>query len=244
MSFNRNLKRVAGPSFVVNVRYDDHHMMRCRNNTNVHPMLAKGRRLNEIYDVKEQEFLVSYKAEKGARYMDGYTHCFSSANNFSIKKPDDKANLSDMSIAEVKEAILKDVVFVGVASTEFIPTTAYQEQGFVAQVGGITTVMNESHDTIYPGDKVMLDVSLRTSGVRSKAISQKGIPQEKIRFTIKRAATSAELVRQAEVNAGGGGAAAIVKEYQNLQERVVGKSFSYARHGDRLEINLQPRSSY
>jgi hypothetical protein len=208
-------------------------------------MLAKGRRLNEIYDVKEQEFLVGYKAEKGARYMDGYTHCFSSANNFSIKKPDDKAKLSEMSIAEVKEAILKDVVFVGVASTEFIPTTAYQEQGFVAQVGGITTVMNESHDTIYPGDKVMLDVSLRTSGVRSKAISQKGIPQEKIRFTIKRAATSAELVRQAEVNAGGGGgAAAIVKEYQNLQERVVGKSFSYARHGDRLEINLQPRSSY
>lgn len=232
MSFNRNLKRVAGPSFVVNVRYDDHQMMRCKNNTNVNSMLSKGRRLDEVYDVKEQEFLVALKAEKGAHYMDGYTHCFSSANNFAGVSP------NEGNIERVKEAILKDVRFIGVAVTEYKPSAAYQEQGFVAQVGGVVTVTNESHDTIYPGDKVMLDVSLSQGGQR--VTSQKGIPSEKIRFTIRRAKTTPEMLAAIQSTE----KAAIIKEYQQMQERVVGKSFSYARHGDRLEINLQPRSSY
>ena len=240
MSFNRNLKRVAGPSFVVNVRYDDHHMMRCKNNTNINPLLQKGRRLNEVYDVKEQEFLVALKANKGAHYMDGYTHCFSSANNFA--GVDSKLT----SVDEVKEAILKDVRFVGVAATEYVPSASYQEQGFVAQVGGVVTVMNESHSTIYPGDKVMLEVALRSAGQRGKNLSQRGIPAEKIRFTVKRAQPSQLMAEEAKRLAGGDAASAlqIVQKYQDLQERVVGKSFSYARHGDRLEINLQPRSSY
>lgn len=233
MSFNRNLKRVAGPSFVVNVRYDDHQMMRCKNNTNVNALLSKGRRLDEVYDVKEQEFLVALKAEKSAHYMDGYTHCFSSANNFAGVAP-------NLNVEQVKEAILKDVRFIGVAVTEYKPSAAYQEQGFVAQVGGVVTVTNESHDTIYPGDKVMLDVSLRSQGQRGHGQSQKGIPAEKIRFTIKRAKPTQELLNMITAT----DKADIIKQYQEMQERVVGKSFSYARHGDRLEINLQPRSSY
>ena len=233
MSFNRNLKRVAGPSFVVNVRFDDHQMMRCKNNTNVNSFLSKGRRLDEVYDVKEQEFLVALKAEKSAHYMDGYTHCFSSANNFSGVDP------TEGDIGKIKEAILKDVRFIGVAVTEYTPSAAYQEQGFVAQVGGVVTVTNESHDTIYPGDKVMLDVSLR-GGTGPRSQSQKGIPSEKIRFTIRRAKTTPEMLAGITAN----DKASIIKEYQEMQERVVGKSFSYARHGDRLEINLQPRSSY
>jgi hypothetical protein len=237
MSFNRNLKRVAGPSFVINVRFDDHQMMRCRNNTNTNPLLAKGRRLDEVYDVKEQEFLVALKAQKGAHYMDGYTHCFSSANNFSGVDP------KLASVDAVKDAILDDVRFVGVASTEYVPSAAYQEQGFVAQVGGVVTVTNESHDTIYPGDKVMLDVALRRAGQRGKNFAQKGVPAEKIRFTIKRAMPTPEMARKAAEGTGGD-ALKIVQNYQALQERVVGKSFTYARHGDRLEINLQPRSSY
>lgn len=235
MSFNRNLKRVAGPSFVVNVRFDDHQMMRCKNNTNVNSFLSKGRRLDEVYDVKEQEFLVALKAEKSAHYMDGYTHCFSSANNFSGVDP------AESNIGKIKEAILKDVRFIGVAVTEYKPSAAYQEQGFVAQVGGVVTVTNESHETIYPGDKVMLDVSLRSgTGPRSINTNQKGIPAEKIRFTIRRAKTTKEMLDSiTKIDK-----ADIIKEYQQMQERVVGKSFSYARHGDRLEINLQPRSSY
>lgn len=234
MSFNRNLKRVAGPSFVVNVRYDDHQMMRCKNNTNVNAFLSKGRRLDEVYDVKEQEFLVALKAQKGAHYMDGYTHCFSSANNFA------GVDRNETDIGKIKEAILKDVRFIGVAVTEYKPSAAYQEQGFVAQVGGVVTVTNESHDTIYPGDKVMLDVALRQANQRGHGQSQKGIPAEKIRFTIKRAETTPEMLASITATDPAG----IIKQYQEKQERVVGKSFSYARHGDRLEINLQPRSSY
>ena len=233
MSFNRNLKRIAGPSFVINVRYDDHHKMRCLNNTKINPFLKKGRNMDECYDVKEAELLVAYKAQKGAKYMDGYTHCFSSANNFSVDP-------SVANIDEVKEKILQDVVFVGVASTEFVPRAAYQEQGFVAQVGGVVTVMNESHDTIYPGDKVMLDVSLRANGAKGRGIVQKGIPAEKIRFTVKRAMPTDQLISSLKSTA----PKDVIREYQQLQERVIGKSFSYARHGDRMEINLQPRSSY
>jgi len=242
MSFNRNLKRVAGPSFVVKVRYDDHQMMRCKNNTQVNSFLSKGRRLDEVYDIKEQEFLVALNKEKGAHYMDGYTHCFSSANNFPLDKMRQETN-----IEKIKEAILKDVRFVGVASTEYVPSAAYQEQGFVAQVGGVVTVTNESFDTIYPGDKVMLDVALRPAGSSQRSVpagfAQKGIPAEKIRFTIKRAKTSAALAQDA-YDKSDQTPLGIVQKYQELQERVVGKSFTYARHGDRLEINLQPRSSY
>ena len=157
----------------------------------------------------------------------------SSANNFSVDP-------AVATIDEVKEKILQDVVFVGVASTEFVPRAAYQEQGFVAQVGGVVTVMNESHDTIYPGDKVMLDVTLRANGAKGRGIVQKGIPAEKIRFTVKRAMPTDQLISSLKSTA----PKDVIREYQQLQERVIGKSFSYARHGDRMEINLQPRSSY
>ena len=241
MSFNRNLKRVAGPTFVVNVRYDDHQMMRCKNNTNRNVLLAKGSRLDEVYDVKEQELLVALKANNGAHYMDGYTHCFSFANNF----PGVDAQEGD--IDRIKESILEKVNFIGVAATEYMPSTAYREQGLVAQVGGVVTVVNESHETIYPGSKVMLDVALRRANQQGKNMSQKGIPAEKIRFTVKKAGVTRDMVEKASANLDGDGVnrdMQFIKNYQALQERVIGKSNNYARHGDRLEIILQPRSTY
>ena len=45
----------------------------------------------------------------------------------------------------------------------------------------------------------------------------------------------------------GGGAAGlktIIQRLRNLNERVIGKAYSFARPGDRLEVGLQPRSEF
>ena len=55
MSFNRNQKRVAGPGFHVNVRYDDNQVAKMRQQNKVSPVLAHGARLAELHDIKEQE---------------------------------------------------------------------------------------------------------------------------------------------------------------------------------------------
>ena len=301
MSFNRNMKRIAGPGFHVNVRYDDYQVSKQKNNGKAAGILQKGARLPELFDVKEQELLVAMDSSRQANYFDGYTHCFSAANGFTGTD-----GLSADNPDELKEAILKQVKFVGIATTEFIPKAGYMEQGFVAQVGGVTTILNESNDNIYPGDKVMLDVNVNYA---RKVTREKGIPREKVRFTIKRADTADEMLdnalaavgkaanatpnatqakaiadAQADVNTAnselaaagsdktakktaqgklkaakkalatataavsvqGGKASlvAILNKLRDMNERVIGKAYSFARPGDRLEIGLQPRSEY
>lgn len=299
MSYNRNLKRIAGPGFHVNVRYDDHQMSKAKNvgaAGGAAAVLSKGMRLPEIWDVKEQEILVTMDSSRQATYFDGYTHCFSTANYFP-----GTAALTDPSKSDqLKEAILQQVKFVGVATTDFQPRKGYIEQGFVAQVGGVTTLLNESTGNIYPGDKVMLDVNVNYA---RKIVREKGIPREKVRFTIRRAYTTDELLAEAiggmktgtvtdtakeqadydaakaalakadpkkdsetyrklkikareagralaeakAKNLPGGdinGLKEIMQKMRNLNERVIGKAYSFARPGDRLEVGLQPRSEF
>ena len=190
MSFNRNQKRVAGPGFHVNVRYDDNQVARMRQQNKVAAFLAQGARLAELHDVKEQELLVTMDHEKGksAHYFDGYTHCFSSVNGFS-----DTARYGN-NFAALKEHILSSVKFVGIATTEFIPKPGFQEQGFVSQVGGVVTLVNESTTDIHPGDSVKLDLNL---SYQRGVVREKGIPREKVRFTVARAETSGEILDKA-----------------------------------------------
>lgn len=198
MSFNRNQKRVAGPGFHVNVRYDDNQVARMRQQIKVAPFLAQGARLAEIHDVKEQELLVTLDHEKGksAHYFDGYTHAFSAVNGWS-----NTADIKDFD--RLKEHILGSVKFVGVATTEFIPKPGFQEQGFVSQVGGVVTLVNESTTDIHPGDSVKLDLNL---SYQRGVVREKGIPREKVRFTVARAETSSEILDKA-IKAVGVGAA-------------------------------------
>lgn len=293
MSFARNQKRVAGPGFHVNVRYDDHQVSKMKQMTNVAPQLSKGARLAELYDVKEQELLVAMKGNKYAAYFDGYTHCFSAINGF----PNSGQFSSQNDSAKLKEYILNEVDFVGVATTEYIPKPGYQEQGFVAQVGGVVTLLNESGHSIHPGQKVMLDVVV---DYRRQTTREKGIPREKVRFTVAPALTSDEIIEKAIAEAGesrgmddnakaelarvkarikelkaqgddpvakeeiktqyergkeltrlcndGNGGVdnvrAIIRRVNELNSRIIGKSFSYSRPGDRLEVGLQPRNPY
>ena len=297
MNFNRRQNRIAGPGFHLNVRYDDQHMAMSHSQAQeVHSKLNLGRNHKENFDVKEQELLVCKKTS--AMYHDGYTHCFTSANGFHLDKKEMK-DLENASSEEVAEAVLSQVRFVGVATTEYKPSKAYSEQGFVAQVGGVTTLINESQTTIKPGDTVALGLNLT---IGRKTARDKGIPRDKIRFCIVKAGTSRTLAQQSLDCLGGSTttqsraetakaqkeltkaekdlgkakpstqayatAEAAVKaaeqklkglqlcksgidgimeflgKYQELNERVIGKSASYARPGDRLEVILQPRNPY
>lgn len=173
MSFERRPKRIAGPGFHVNVRYDDATVAQMRSNTTSNTKI-KTARSSEVYDVKEMELLVTKK--DSAMYYDGYTHCFSCVNGYP--------NTVGLGEEALKSKILDDVRFVGVAVTEYKPSKAYSEQGFVSQIGGVVTLLNESSGTIFPGEKVKLGLELQYGRHITR---DKGIPREKVRFCIQKA---------------------------------------------------------
>lgn len=186
---NRRQNRIAGPGFHINLRYDDSHMARAMSATNnAHPKITMGTNQREVFDVKEQELLVCKKGS--TMYHDGYTHAFSVANGFP--------NTAGKADKDLEEEIMSQVQFVGVATTEYKPSKAYSEQGFVAQVGGVTTLINEGEDTIRPGDKVAIGVNLTTGRMLTR---DKGIPREKIRFCLKKALVGNALVLKAVADA-------------------------------------------
>lgn len=207
MNFNRRQNRIAGPGFHINVRYDDQTMAMAHSQASTpHDKVNLGRNHLENFDVKEQELLVCMK--NSGMYHDGYTHCISSANGFpgSDKIP------KGASAEEVSEGILSMVKFVGVATTEYKPSKAYSEQGFVAQVGGVTTLINEGESTIKPGDTVALGLNLK---IGRKTSRDKGIPRDKIRFCVVKAGNSRALAQQALGTLAGTADAAAVKKAEN-----------------------------
>jgi len=182
---NRRPNRIAGPGFHINIRYDDSHMAQAMSATNnSHGKVQVGTNQREVFDVKEQELLVCKKGN--TMYHDGYTHAFSVVNGFP--------NTSGIDNDKLEEEIMKQVQFVGIATTEYKPSKAYSEQGFVAQVGGVTTLLNEGEDTIRPGDKVAIGINLKTGRMLTR---DRGIPREKIRFCLKKAAVGDQLITQA-----------------------------------------------
>lgn len=197
MNFNRRQNRIAGPGFHINVRYDDQNMARALSSGGTTATrLSPGKTRVENYDVKEQELLVCMKSS--TMYHDGYTHCFSSANGFPMTPKE----VGDLKSPEaVEEHVLDKVQFVGVATTEYKPSKAYSEQGFVAQVGGVATLINEGEDTIKPGDKVALGLNLK---IGRKVTRDKGIPRDKIRFCLVKAGTKDSLIADALLCTRGG----------------------------------------
>ncbi len=187
MNFNRRQNRIAGPGFHINVRYDDQMMAKAHASASMpHSAVNLGRNHKENFDVKEQELLVCKRGS--SMYHDGYTHCITSANGFDGTG---SAALKALDNGEIAEWILSQVQFVGIATTEYKPSRAYSEQGFVAQVGGVTTLINEGESIIKPGDKVSLGLNLK---IGRKTARDKGIPRDKIRFCLVKAGNSREVV--------------------------------------------------
>lgn len=212
MNFNRRQNRIAGPGFHINVRYDDQMMAKAHSTASMpHKSLNLGRNHLENFDVKEQELLVCKRGS--SMYHDGYTHCISSANGFDGSG---SAAVRGLKEEELAEWVLSQVQFVGVATTEYKPSKAYSEQGFVAQVGGVTTLINEGESVIKPGDKVALGLNLK---IGRKTARDKGIPRDKIRFCLVKAGNSRANVQKAlgALAAGSASAAEIKKAEDELK---------------------------
>ena len=184
--------RVAGPGFHCNVRYDQFTVAQMRGRGGVkpsHPKLPASTH-SEIYDIKEQEILVAERAS-GAMYHDGYTHVYSALNGYSVPDPIAQKNNDD----SLKNYILNRVKFVGIAVTEQKSDDTLIDQGLVAQVGGVVTILNNGTKHIHPTDKVMLDINLQPG--RSSITREKGIPREKVRFSVRPADDELEIINKA-----------------------------------------------
>jgi len=113
--------------------------------------------------------------------------------------------------------------------------------GLSLSVAGVFTIVNESGQTIRPGD-------LLEFGLPVGPPAQQGIPPQKMRFTVKKARTHDELLDVAEkaMKAATGDkkkADAAIKAYRDAHSRIIGTAMSFSMKGDRLDIKLHSRRS-
>lgn len=188
--FNRRQKRVAGPGFHVNIKMDQQTIaqLRGRNGFGNTNSLIPSSNHPEIYDIKEQELLVAKRAA-GSMYHDGYTHCFTAVNGYDVNP-----NWTDR--RQIADYILGDVKFVGIATTEQKADDSLIDQGCVATVAGVQTILNNGTLPIHPTDKVMLDINL--SPQRASITRDKGIPRQKIRFSVRPADDDLTIIARAQ----------------------------------------------
>ena len=234
----RNFKKLAGPGFHVNVRFDDAHMRLARNARGSLSLQNRGFdkvHSAELFDIKEGELLI---AKKQSLTRDGYARCFSSLNGYDSKP----ASGTAANLADLRKAVFDECVFMGVATTDFkSDDPAYIDQGFVAQTGGVVTVRNFGPDTLHPGDKVRIDI-------RDKPLTKvrKGIPPLKERLVLRKA-TPTNTLESIGLDNTLTARDDILKDALNAlhsaSERVIGKAMSYAKTGDTVDILLLTRST-
>ena len=193
-------RRLAGPSFSLNVRYDQAFMTKRRTRSSADICVGKNVKTDftseyEVFDVAEGEILVS-KFQPG-RLSDGYARCFSSVNGWQKDyaeqsgrfQPEDKKKKDYCDFN--RKALLDDVQFIGVAVTPHKSEKIQKfDQGFVACVSGVVTVVNESGDTLHPGMPLAI-------GVCQSYPRQHGIHSKKIRFCFRKAVEGDEVVGKA-----------------------------------------------
>jgi hypothetical protein len=181
-------RRLAGPAFQFNVRYDQQLMTKRREGAPQQITLNSGStKLSfvsdyEVFDVKEGEILVAQR--QPGRIADGFCRCFSSINGWQDRRVvgDDAAK---------KTAIKRNLKFIGIAVTEHkAERIAKIDQGFVALASGITTVVNSSTETFHPGTKLTWDVNDRYP-------VQHGIHSRKVGFMLRKAVAGDDVIGKA-----------------------------------------------
>jgi len=218
MNFNRRPKRIAGPGFNINVKFDFKQMAESRTNGQAHKLFPIDRS-DECYDIKEQELLVTRKENK---MVDAHSHVFSSLNGYP-----GLAVGVDENACRIK--ILKDVYFIGVALTEYKPDQqGYEQQGSVAQVAGVVTMINESNEIIYPGQTLVMDIQINPFNRRFT--SDKGIPREKRRLVV-RPLTDVYMTQ-------------LGNDPELIRKCIVGKAYSHARPDERFEMGINIGHEY
>ena len=182
-------RRLAGPSFSLNVRYDQAWMTKRKEQASQPIQLGETKvdfvADREVFDVKEAEILVSKRSP--GRISDGFARVFSSVNGWQGMPLADRQGTD----ADKKRHIMGKVKFVGIAVTGHrTQKIAKFDQGFVACISGIVTVMNESSETMHPGAPLTFDVC-------SKYPIQHGIHARKVRFHFRKALPGESVVAKA-----------------------------------------------
>ncbi len=202
-------RRLAGPSFSLNVRYDQAWMTKRKEQASQPLQLGETKvdfvADREVFDVKEAEILVSKRSP--GRISDGFARVFSSVNGWQGMPA--AANTDALK----KAHILEKVKFIGIAVTGHrAEKIAKFDQGFVACISGIVTVMNESAETMHPGTPLTYDVC-------TKYPIQHGIHARKVRFHFRKAG----------------------RRPDGSFEPVVAKALSYSKKGSTVDILLHPQ---
>ena len=179
-------RRLAGPSFSLNVRYDQAWMTKRREQARQDLKIGECKcdfvSEYEVFDVAEGEILVSKQAP--GRISDGYARVFSTVNGWQGMPLNKRQGTDD----EKKEWIKEKCKFIGVAVTGHKAEKISKfDQGFVACISGIITVMNEGPTTLHPG-------ALLTWDVCNKYPIQHGIHARKVRFLFRKAEDGEEVV--------------------------------------------------
>jgi hypothetical protein len=225
---SRLSKRLAGPAFYINVKFDqatasknkqDSSATMQRNNPRLcHHVVNE----SELFDIKEGEIL--YCCKSTAR--DGFARVLSSLNGTNVNRGKMK--------------------FIGIAQTEHKYDKKLNiDQGLVACVSGVVTVLNESDGAIHPGDLLVL-------GNPKHGATQHGIPHQKMRFIFERESPTVQTDTDREIedvirNAGNPPPDVLIELMQNalraVRPRYIAKALSYAKKGERLDILLHPRQT-
>jgi hypothetical protein len=153
--------RLAGSTFAYNVRFDQNRAQKIKDSIGIK---------DECLDIKPLEILVSHNSTSYSKHGKR-TNVFSSAALF-YDETDDENRGHDHRIEP------KNIRFMGVAATvhQYSANDFRVDQGLVANVAGIVTVQNNSEQTMYPGDLLVLDTK--------HALSQeKGVPRDKKVFS-------------------------------------------------------------
>lgn len=189
---HRPIARVT--SYDINVKYDLRRKMSTKRDRSGAEGLFAAPIHEEAYDVMEGETLVSI--DKSQAYRDGDVHCFSFANGLGADIPSDMkekivagGEQGDIARLLARYMILDKLQLVGVAVTNFDASrNSHQDmmQGFVANVGGLNTIVNTSDGEIRPGDYITVDLPKHwkfEDDAFSKHKKQEGIPLDKILFS-------------------------------------------------------------
>jgi len=121
----------------------------------------------------------------------------------------------DYDAAVKRFMVLEDVEFLGIAATEHKAEKIVRfDQGFVACVSGVRTVINESGETLHPGDDLTFDLPVQLP-------NEEGIHANKLRFCFRKH-----------------------RGIKDIYFPVVGRVLSYSRNNSRLDILLIPQRKW
>lgn len=227
------MKRLAGPAYYVNVKFNQ-KMAETNKSTSGpkrHPDY-KHHHDWELFDIKEGEIVVCQSNK--VRTRDPPARVISSLNGAVLKNSEYKN----------KETILDDYTFFGIAQTEHKaeknPQNTNLNQGLVAAVGGLATIINDHTDSISPGDLLYLAAPVAS-------VPYRGIPKDKKRFCLKPGQPT-DMVFHDEMWRFLQGETRTKQEFleqvQSIlkrRRRPVAKALSQAKKGERLDILLHPR---